>query len=891
MNKDLGRILMPGYSVDSIENFMSLRKPQKRSLSILESILNELDFQKGLDLESVKNAIHDVYPIFTDFEHPFLSLTFALATGVGKTKLMGAFMAYLYANKGVRNFFVVAPSITIYDKLKNDLGNPSPDNEKYVFKGIGCLAAQKPNVWFDDDYRNRPESALTDSNSINIFIFNISKFNSEGRKMMSINEYLGQSFFDFLKSLDDLVLIMDESHHYRAKSSIEAINSLNPLLGLELTATPKVQDGSKNANFKNVVYEYPLSSAIRDGYTRSPYALTRRDIKTYNFSDEELDKVMLADGTKHHEIMKATLLEYSKNNSLRIVKPFLLVVCQDTAHAESIYTYLESLSFFNGKYKGKVVIVHSNQSGEEKEENINLLLSVEKADNPIEIVVHVNKLKEGWDVNNLYTIVPLRTATSKVLREQTIGRGLRLPYGYRTGNDLVDSVTITAHDKFEEIIKEANEQDSIFKTGGIIYAEQEKEKKLKESQGSLFETSEEKREIIEQAGVDHNDPTIQQVYVKIESAIREAISGTSTEKRPTASVQERAMEIFKSDVGERYRDNTDVTHLLEVAFGIENIEKKIDKVNKYQMFIPKLKTIQQGAEKYIIVPFDLDLSELVYVPIKDDILIKNILDSHKEAIVIKGTSIDYDSFNPLQRLIELIRFAGEIDYEKCPELIQKVVTQFANHYLKKYTKEEFKNIVLFNQKDISSKIKDQLIAHLSVTYDGLVEIVSSIETAIITRQYDISNGLTDLWETAIDKNNIKSMLFEGAKKATSSLFKFDSDSERIFAQMCENSPEVIQWLRPDPRQFDIYYNRGQRYEPDFVIETEDSYYLVEVKARKDMNNADVLAKKERGISYCKVASEFNKANGNKPFEYLLVPHDEFSPSSSFDNIKDRFKSF
>ena len=62
-------------------------------------------------------------------------------------------------------------------------------------------------------------------------------------------------------------------------------------------------------------------------------------------------------------------------------------------------------------------------------------------------------LKKGWDVNNLYTIVPLRTATSKVLREQTIGRGLRLPFGKRTGEQWIDSVSITAHDKFDEIIR------------------------------------------------------------------------------------------------------------------------------------------------------------------------------------------------------------------------------------------------------------------------------------------------------------------------------------------------------------------------------------------------------------------------------------------------------
>ena len=76
---------------------------------------------------------------------------------------------------------------------------------------------------------------------------------------------------------------MDESHHYRAEASDNAINTLNPVLGLELTATPQIQDGNKTVLFQNVVYEYPLSKAIKDGYTRTPFALTRKDIRIYTF--------------------------------------------------------------------------------------------------------------------------------------------------------------------------------------------------------------------------------------------------------------------------------------------------------------------------------------------------------------------------------------------------------------------------------------------------------------------------------------------------------------------------------------------------------------------------------------------------------------------------------
>jgi type III restriction enzyme len=127
---NLNKKMFPEYSVDTIENIMSLRKPQKRSIKILEDILDEIDLSKDNDLSNSKEIIHDICPLFKNFEHNFMSLTFALATGVGKTKLMGAFMTYLYTNRGVRNFFVIAPNITIYTKLKNDLGNPSSSNSK-----------------------------------------------------------------------------------------------------------------------------------------------------------------------------------------------------------------------------------------------------------------------------------------------------------------------------------------------------------------------------------------------------------------------------------------------------------------------------------------------------------------------------------------------------------------------------------------------------------------------------------------------------------------------------------------------------------------------------------------------------------------------------------------
>ncbi|MDO4953038.1 MAG: DEAD/DEAH box helicase family protein, partial [Synergistaceae bacterium] len=203
------------YTVESICGAMSLRKPQRRSLEILEDILSGITPSKTIDKLEATRKIHAKYPIYTDFERDFMSLTFALATGVGKTRLMGAFIAYLYSQKGIRNFFIIAPGTTIYNKLRSDFGDVS--NPKYVFKGLNCFE-EAPMIITDENYKNR----LNSGQDINIFIFNIGKFDKENAQLKKLNEVLGDSFYKMVSSLDDLVVIMDESHHYRADRGMQA---------------------------------------------------------------------------------------------------------------------------------------------------------------------------------------------------------------------------------------------------------------------------------------------------------------------------------------------------------------------------------------------------------------------------------------------------------------------------------------------------------------------------------------------------------------------------------------------------------------------------------------------------------------------------------------------
>ena len=881
----------PQYTTDYISGVMSLRKPQEQSLKILEEIVNSVSLRKGMNLKAALGAVHAMYPICSDFERDFMSLTFALATGVGKTRLMGAFIAYLYTKHGIKNFFVVAPNTTIYEKLKRDLNDTN--SPKYVFKGLGCFSTP-PQIITDDEYKEKTISLY--ESDIRVFIYNIDKFNKESANMKRLNEMIGDSFYDYLSNLPDLVLIMDESHHYRAEKGAQALNDLKPLLGLELTATPLVTKGSKQVPFKNVVFEYPLSKAIEDGYTRTPFAVTRSDIDFYNFGDEQLDKLMLLDGIACHEKAKRQLELYAVNNStpeqpVRIVKPFMLVVCKDTTHATWVKSYICSEEFREGAYRDKTIVVHSKQKGAESDFNTRLLLDVEKPDNPVEIVIHVNMLKEGWDVNNLYTIVPLRTAASKILREQMVGRGLRLPYGERTGDKDVDAVMLTAHDKFADIIAEAQKGDSIFKAGNVIKAEEIVPEQVTYTQLTIeVEADKALETAYQQTGIQKTD-TADALLQKATELITEAVTAhiqTSPEHTVTpAQAQQIVAEVSEKvsedrDLGDVFRENE-----MPIAAWMLHQTTETHRAAQAKFIpIPRIKVTDAGVEEYVFVDFDLDMSEFTHAPIKNELLIQNLEDM-QDRRRIKGDAIDFEGYNPKKVILEQLRAKPEIDYEKCSDLLFKLITQLCDHYVVRYGINGMQNIVMMHKRDIGNKIYKQMMQHFYCE-NGFLQ-----EEVVGTRNYNLQQSYHYKVEVGLFDDfteDIRSVLFTGIKRGVFSTAKFDSkEGELTLARVLETDADVQNWLRPHPKEFNITYNHGRNYEPDFVVETESTIYLVEVKGEDKLNDPDVIAKKKRGIQYCEVASRWGKANGYKEWRYLFIPSKQVMPNSSFMLLAKRFQ--
>jgi type III restriction enzyme len=890
--------------VNNIAGRLSLRPPQTESLAKLASAIEASPAmlqpnRDAADVAAILATLKAQFPTLQDFERDFPSLCFALATGVGKTRLMGAFISYLYSAHGVRHFFVLAPNLTIYDKLIADF---TPNTPKYVFKGVAEFAAYPPEIITGDNYEERAQALGDLLSPVSINIFNIAKITSEVRggkapRIKRLSEYIGQSYFDYLAGLPDLVLLMDESHRYRASAGVRAINELRPLIGLELTATPFVETTKGPVPFKNVVMDYPLARAMDDGFVKDPAVVTQRNFDAKNMPPEEVERVKLQDGVRMHEATKVELKTYARTNGVKEVKPFMLVIARDTTHAGALLALLQSDAFFGGRYRNKVIQVDSSKSGAEEEEMVRKLLAVESVDEPTEIVIHVNMLKEGWDVTNLYTIVPLRAANARTLVEQSIGRGLRLPYGKRTKNEAVDRLNIIAHDRFQDIIDDANRADSPIKLKTLILdAPDAGDDRLQSRtvQPNLAvalgldrdEDAPEPADAATQAaasGVPVATPVfttaqerqaahvVMQVLAEYEvrttdAPTRQAFLAPELQARIAEAVKERLPPLQPSLL-----TGADAPPELDLA---DVVRRTVEVVVKQTIDIPRIAVVPKGIVTSGFKSFTLDVAGLHLQP-KDRSLVGQSLRTHEQF------TLSAQSGRAARRLEDYIVHAlvefDDIDYFTQASLLYDLAGQMVAH-LQSYLPEadEVRNVLDLDRQLIANNIHAQMMGHF---YESATEYAVEVRRGFTTLKeptYTVGAGqpVRDYRHTVDEPSRIKQMVFGHFSRCLYPLQKFDSDTERRFAVILERDAD--KWFKPAKGQFQVFYKLGveqPEYVPDFVVETAHFLLMCETKARNDMGAEDVKAKAEAGALWCLHASDHARTTGAKPWKYLLIAHD------------------
>lgn len=891
------------HNVNAISGRLSLRPPQRRSLEILDRITEIAPPKKDIDLGGALAAISSEFPSVTDFEREFPSLCFALATGVGKTRLMGAFISYLHLTHHINNFFVLAPNLTIYNKLITDF---TPNTAKYVFTGITRFATEPPAIITGDNYEGMAGTLFDQLHLCKVNIFNISKINSEVRggrspRIKRLSEYIGDSYFDYLASLPDLVLIMDESHRYRASAGVRAINDLRPILGLELTATPFVETARGPVPFKNVIYEYPLGRAMADGFVKEPAVVTRKDFNAAGMSIDEIEKLKLEDGVRLHESVKVQLQTYARESGRPFVKPFLLVIAKDTSHATQLLKNIESEDFFAGAYKGKVIQVDSSKTGKEEEEMIAQLLTVEHPDNPTEIVIHVNMLKEGWDVTNLYTIVPLRAANARTLVEQSIGRGLRLPYGKRTGVDAVDQLNIVAHDRFQEIVDDSRKPDSPIQLKTVVLDDEELKTKtitvVSQSQlainlglaltpeSSTTLVSPSKKPLVFAKPEEQKIAQITYGVVRRLENQPEKVASVSQLMRPDIQAE------ITREVEELYAPAQPVLGaILEVPNVAAVVARTLEITAQQTIDIPRILVVPQGEVRAGFKEFQLDLSQVNYQPISNELWQQELRTGKLQVLALGAGSID-------ELRLEDYVVAGLVDfddvsYDDHADLLYALATQTVRHFLSYLSEDDTRRILRVNQRQIARLIHAQMQEHYweeAVGYE--VEIRKGFTEIKPQRAYTHVAGeaLRDFRLEPENKSNMSRYLFTGFQRCLYSEEKFQSNAERVLAIILDR--DSLKWFKPAKGQFQIYYKSGvdySEYQPDFVAETEDGIYMLESKARNEMEDVEVLAKRDAAVLWCERASEHAATYHGKPWLYVLIPHDAIAENMTLIGLAERF---
>ena len=724
----------PQDTIQYLSNAMNLRDPQKISLELFanylqspagQKLLERISTQKRISVSEILDeskayfcSIPEAHS-FQDFERSFPAYTFALATGVGKTRLMGAFVAYLYLVYNIQHFLIVAPNLTIYRKLFDDFSRTN--NPKYVFKGIQEINGNYVQIVTTENYKNQKETLY--ANQIEINIFNVQQFAqrdmSSGKGITNPWETAGQSYFDYLKQQKDLVVLLDEAHHYHADAALSALDILDPSFALEMTATPYIgTKGSgknlKQITMKNVLYAYNLGDAIRGKLVKDPWIGTEADVDFSQFDPNTIDadarKIQLA--LYFHERAKFALKEYAVENNKPLIKPVLLVVAKDTDHAKELRKLIDNESFRGGEFKGRVLEIHTKLSGEESEKNIQDLISLESPNNIFEIVIHVNMLKEGWDVTNVYTILPLRESAAAILTEQTIGRGLRLPYGERTGVALVDKLIIVAHEQFSKIVELAKNSPLIQGQVEQVTAQQTKETKVFSPIDSVT--------IYNVKKAINNNPVIMDAVVqKVETIVAnipnieklgEEAKKEITNIKQAEVISELAKETinnctFSSYHGQKTGQSTDSpqatifgTYTADVSNELATIsEKSAKELELRNIPIPRLILTPQ-YEELVIYDFDLVTNNLrdytndraILEEQLQNTTEKNLLDEDipgrrkSEITHIKSFGL-HNGQSPENTIIAALTDCNLIDYDdpKQKPLLIKLAKQAVSHYRKK----------------------------------------------------------------------------------------------------------------------------------------------------------------------------------------------------------------
>jgi type III restriction enzyme len=427
-------------------------------------------------LERYAQDLRDVVlPPFDDYARYCIKM----ATGSGKTKVMSLAVAWQFLNavresdevarEYANTFLLLAPNVIVLERLKTDFAGGR------IFR-VDPVIPRELEIFWEFDCVMRGEAEKTPAEGM-LFLTNIQQFyeridRNEGAEPEQMTAVLGSKPPTQKLELTDfgdrialraghLLVLNDEAHHTHDENNewsktIRSLNTKTPLAAqLDFSATPRF---TKGAIFPWTISDYPLKQAILDNIVKRPMKGVARIVEAKSDYASVRYRGYLTAAVERWR-------EYRDQLALLKRKPVLFVMMNETKDAEDVADWLREK--YPAEFGGdKTQVIHTDKSGEVSKKELDVarkaVHDVDEPESPINAIVSVLMLREGWDVKNVTVVVGLRpyTAKANILPEQAIGRGLRLMFR-ETPVDFTERVDIIGNQKFLEFVDDLEKLEEL----------------------------------------------------------------------------------------------------------------------------------------------------------------------------------------------------------------------------------------------------------------------------------------------------------------------------------------------------------------------------------------------------------------------------------------------
>jgi type III restriction enzyme len=796
-------------------------------LQLFEDVIAEIAARLDLrepNREAVQTLAAEVSQYYdVDEKQPPFEAVIDSATGVGKTYVLTGAMEFFAAAQDVRDFVIVTPGRTILEKTRD---NFTPGHSKSL---LGPMSFRPVVITAENFATPAMRAAMDDESRIKIYLFTVQSLikpeSKTGRKTHKFQEGLGTEFYGHLKSTRGLVVFADEHHCYYGPAFSRTVRDLDPWVLVGLTATPH-----KHTPEDQIIFRYPLAAAIADRLVKTPVIVGRKDDRT-----DSLTK--LSDGITLLRAKEQAVASYVDVTDASRINPVMLVVAKSIDDAEEYGSILRSGEFFHGDYVGSVLVVHSNAPDEALAE----LARVEDPGSPVRIIISVGMLKEGWDVRNVYVIASMRSSVSEILTEQTLGRGMRLPFGRYTGIEILDTLEVIAHERYQDLLKKAG--------------------------------------VLNEAFVDYRTRAALRINAQGQQVV--VRENTTSSAPPILADGEGAPAPLRGDGESGPVVTTTEQRAVQAGTAASALKRQI---------------LRRQDLPGIRVPI------LKMTTVRSHFSLADIAD--RDAFRKLGASLAADPEGELSRTLVSARVVTGSDGLKRTELVTSTAADRVRSAPTLFPEEDLRatlaEAVLASPAVPARKNERAALAPL---LDAFLEGLGSRAVPVLSANSDRAAArlirmveqeqrrfmAKPSFEEVVEVQDFnplrvtdkpvsgdrfgafaKSAAYEGWQRSLFPLEWFDSRPERTVANMVDSDEQVRCWVRLHIRELPILWTSGgQEYNPDLiVIEGNGTHWVVEVKQDKEMTSADVQGKREAATRWANHVSADEAVTVT--WAYLLV---------------------